>query len=64
MDADPRSVVERLFVAIEAGDPEPILACLSEDAVVTYPADGRLPYGGSWTGHEEIGRFLYGLCCP
>jgi ketosteroid isomerase-like protein len=51
-------VVEGAYAALDAGDIEAFLAFFAADAFVRYPADGKLPYGGTWRGHQEIGRFL------
>jgi ketosteroid isomerase-like protein len=52
------AVIEHFYAAIEAGDVPTIVAYLGDDAIVSYPAEGALPYGGSWHGPEAIGRFL------
>jgi ketosteroid isomerase-like protein len=51
-------VVERLFAALDAGDVAAFLELCADDAVFRYPAEGLLPYGGTWHGREGIGEFL------
>lgn len=53
-----REVVERFYAAIDADDVEAILALCGDDVAVRYPAAGRLPYGGTWHGHEGLLAFL------
>ena len=43
---------------LPGGDVPTIVAFLADDAIVSYPAEGSLPYGGSWQGPDAIGRFL------
>jgi len=57
MDA-PGALIERFYEAIDGDDVPTIIAFFADDAVVSYPADGTLPYGGSWQGPDAIGRFL------
>lgn len=49
---------EAFYTALDAGDVPTIVALCAEDATVVYPADGRLPYGGAWTGRDRIAAFL------
>jgi ketosteroid isomerase-like protein len=51
-------VVERLYAALDAGDVAAFLELCAGDAVFQYPAEGLLPYGGTWRGREGIGEFL------
>lgn len=57
-DGPARDIVERFYAAIDGDDAETILALCAEDVVVRYPAAGRLPYGGEWSGHDALGAFL------
>ena len=52
------ALIERFYAALDVGDGPTIVAFLAEDAIVSYPAAGALPYGGSWHGRDGIGRFL------
>ncbi|MBV6761974.1 MULTISPECIES: nuclear transport factor 2 family protein [Rhodococcus] len=47
-----RTVVAGLYAAGSAGDVEGLLASLAEDVVVHEPA--YLPWGGTYTGHEQF----------
>ena len=51
-------LAERLYAAADEDDPEPFLALCAPDAVISYPAKGRLAYGGEWRGAAEIRSFL------
>lgn len=51
-------VVERLYAALEADDVAAFVELCAEDAVFQYPAEGLLPYGGTWHGHDGISQFL------
>jgi uncharacterized protein len=55
---DPATLVERLYSALDGDDVAAILEQLADDAAVVYPAEGALPYGGTWVGHDGIARFL------
>ena len=57
-DADALALAQRLYAALEQDDVTPFLDLCAPDAVVEYPAEGRLPYGGTWRGREGIGEFL------
>ena len=51
-----RTIVEQLYAAGAAGDVEGVLSSLAEDVVVNEPS--YLPWGGTYTGHEQfIGLF-------
>ena len=52
------AAAEELYAALEADDVARVVAVCADDVRVTYPAEGRLPYGGSWEGREGIERFL------
>ena len=52
------AVFERFYEAIEAGDVPTIVAFLADDGLVSYPAEGALPYGGTWQGPQAVSRFL------
>ena len=52
------ALIERFYAALDVGDVPTIVAFLADDAIVSYPAAGALPYGGSWHGPDAIGRFL------
>ncbi|MFP5343408.1 MAG: N-acetylglucosamine-6-phosphate deacetylase [Candidatus Limnocylindria bacterium] len=54
----PTVVVERFYAAIDADDVGAMSALCADDVVVRYPADGRLPYGGTWRGREGLLAFL------
>ena len=54
----PGALIERFYAALDGGDVPTIVAFLADDATVSYPAEGALPYGGSWQGPDAIGRFL------
>lgn len=56
--SDLREFVERLYAALDEDDVAPFLELCAPDASVEYPAEGRLPYGGVWRGHEGIRQFL------
>ncbi|MFE7418062.1 nuclear transport factor 2 family protein [Rhodococcus sp. NPDC057529] len=47
-----RTIVERLYAAGAAGDVEGVLSSLAEDVVVNEPS--YLPWGGTYTGHEQF----------
>ena len=51
-------LVERAYAALEADDVPAFLEHFAVDAQVHYPAEGSLPYGGIWRGHDGISRFL------
>jgi ketosteroid isomerase-like protein len=54
----PSELAERLYAAVVEDDPRPFLALCAPDAVIAYPGEGRLPYGGEWRGRSEIEAFL------
>ena len=56
--ASPRRAAEQLYAALEADDVTGFLALCAEDVSFRYPAEGRLPYGGSWEGRGGVARFL------
>lgn len=49
-------VVTRLYEALAATDLETILAILHEDIV--FEQTDELPWGGTFSGHEGMGRFF------
>ena len=51
-------LAERLYAAVVQDDPAPFLALCAFNAVIEYPAEGRLPYGGEWRGRQGIEQFL------
>lgn len=51
-------LAEALYEAVILDDPRPFLERCAPVAVIDYPAAGRLPYGGTWTGCEGILAFL------
>lgn len=53
------AVVAQMYQAFERGDIERIFALVAPDATV-YQSPA-LPWGGSYTGHEGLGRFLTAL---
>ena len=50
--------VESLYAVLDDEDIEPFVNLCSVDVVIRYPAAGRLPYGGSWHGHDGVRGFL------
>jgi hypothetical protein len=52
------AAAEELYAALEADDDARVLALCADDVTVRYPAEGRLPYGGSWEGRTGIAGFL------
>lgn len=54
----PLAAAAALYEALDADDVPRILAACTEDASVHYPAEGRLPYGGVWTGRDGVAAFL------
>ena len=52
------ALAERLYAALDDDDVTPFLDLCAPDAIVEYPAEERLPYGGTWLGRERIGEFL------
>ena len=52
------ATAEALYAALEAEDVPRILGLCADDVSVRYPADGRLPYGGSWEGRRGVEQFL------
>jgi hypothetical protein len=52
------ATAEELYAALDADDVARIVAVCADDVTVRYPADGRLPYGGSWEGRKGIEQFL------
>lgn len=54
----PVHLAEKLYAAVVEDDPGPFLALCTPDAVIVYPGEGRLPYGGEWRGVEAIEAFL------
>jgi ketosteroid isomerase-like protein len=56
--ADALETVERFYAALEADDVDGMLALCADDVEIRYPADGALPYGGTWTGRDGAGQFL------
>jgi ketosteroid isomerase-like protein len=54
----PAGLAERLYAALEADDSGPFLGLCAAHALIVYPGEGRLPYGGEWRGRAEIGAFL------
>lgn len=52
------ATAEELYAALEADDGARLLKVCAEDISVRYPADGRLPYGGSWHGGSGLAQFL------
>ena len=51
-------LAERIYATVVDDDPSPFLSLCAADAVISYPATGLLPYGGSWQGREGIAAFL------
>lgn len=56
--ASPLRAAEQLYAALERDDVPGFLALCAEDVSFRYPAEGRLPYGGSWEGRGSVARFL------
>ena len=56
--ADALETVERFYAALEADDVDGVVALCADDVEVQYPADGALPYGGTWAGQDGVGQFL------
>jgi hypothetical protein len=54
----PIELAEQLYAAALEDDPAPFLARCAPDAVIVYPGEGLLPYGGQWRGRSEIEAFL------
>ena len=54
----PIELAERLYAAVVEDEPGPFLALCAPDAVIAYPGEGRLPYGGEWRSRSEIEAFL------
>lgn len=54
----PVELAEAIYEAVVSDDPRPFLERCWPDAVIEYPAAGRLSYGGAWAGHEGILAFL------
>ena len=52
------AAAEELYAALEADDVPRILELCAEDVSVRYPAEGRLPYGGTWVGRIGVEGFL------
>ena len=52
------NVVERLYAALDDDDVDAFLRLCAEDVVFRYPAEGVLPYGGTWTGRDGVRQFL------
>ncbi len=50
--------VERIYAVMTDDDVEPFLRMCAADASVHYPAEGLLPYGGTWRGRDAIRSFL------
>lgn len=55
---DALDLAERVYAALDEEDVGPFLALCAPNATVEYPASGRLPYGGTWSGRGAIERFL------
>lgn len=55
--ADNLQVVEGLYAALDADDIPAFLDLCAAEAILQYPADGVLPYGGVWRGREGIERW-------
>lgn len=53
-----RKFVERMYRALDEEELGPFLALCAADVVVEYPAEGRLPYGGTWSGKQRVADFL------
>ena len=51
-------VVRRAYDALDRDDDAAFVALCADDVEWVYPADGRLPYGGLWSGHDGIARFF------
>lgn len=51
-------LAERLYAALEEDDVTPFLGLCAPDVVIEYPAEKRLPYGGTWRGREGVDQFL------
>lgn len=54
----PVELAEAIYEAVVLDDPRPFLERCWPDAVIDYPAAGRLPYGGAWAGADGIVAFL------
>jgi hypothetical protein len=57
MESRNLDTIRRLFAAVEARDPEALLACYHEDVVIREAES--LPYGGTYRGHD--GALRHGL---
>jgi ketosteroid isomerase-like protein len=51
-----RWMIRRNVAALRRGDPEPLLAGYSDDALLVFP--GPSSWGGEYRGREAIGAFL------
>jgi ketosteroid isomerase-like protein len=56
--SDLLETAERFYALLDEEDPEDLIAMCSDDIEVRYPAEGALPYGGTWRGRDEFVRFL------
>jgi len=58
-EIDPRvDVVRQAYAGLEPDDVDAFLGRFAADAIVRYPAEGALPYGGTWIGTNAIAEFL------
>ena len=51
------AIAEQLYAALEADNIPRFLELCADDVTLRYPAEGRLPYGGTWKG-DGIARFM------
>ncbi len=47
-------VAERIYARLEADDIPGLLELCGPAVELVYPADGQLPYGGEWRGHDGV----------
>jgi uncharacterized protein len=55
---NPLDLAQQIYAALDDEDTGPFLELCAPDATVEYPAAGRLPYGGNWSGKVSIDQFL------
>lgn len=54
----PIQLAEQLYAAVVEDDSGRFLELCASHAVIAYPGEGRLPYGGEWQGRSGIEAFL------
>jgi ketosteroid isomerase-like protein len=55
---DALRTAEQLYAALETDDVAGFLSLCADDATVSYPAQGKLGYGGVWDGKDGVEGFL------